>query len=174
MSEENTINTRGASAGTRIRGLRIEVTPEIIDTAVPANSGHCMISDAVKSAATRKSIRLGKVTTDLQTIRFSDLDKKVRYICFTPRVGQLALLQFDHGVKPEPFSFQLRPIQIIEQQHRERKATADKPGKGPSKPTLATRDKHGTGVPVIIGGQALVSVGLRREFGLRQMGTPSH
>jgi hypothetical protein len=85
----------------------------------------------------------------------------------------LALLQFDQGIKPEPFSFKLRPVQIIAVQHRERRAAAGKPGKGPSKPTIVTRDKYGTGVPVILGGKALVSVGLRREFGLRQMGTPA-
>jgi hypothetical protein len=173
--EETPIPTKNAGAGTKVKGLRIEVTHEIIATAIPANSGHCMISDAVKMAAVKKKMRVGKVLTDLQTIRFTDLDEKRRYICFTPREGQLALLTFDQGMKPEPFSFRLKPVQIIEKQHRERKATADQPGKGVSKPEIAIQMTGGHGGysrPVKVGGKALAttSVGLRREFGLRRLG----
>ena len=60
----------------------------------------------------------------------------------------------------------------IERQHRARKATSTEPGKGASKPRVVMqRTGHG---PVKIGGTALaVSVGLRREYGLRQLGVAS-
>jgi hypothetical protein len=161
--------TKGAQLGTRIRKLKIEVTPEIIAAAIPKDSGHCMISDAVKAAAAKAKLRIGKVLTDLQTIRFVDLDTGRKYICFTPRIGQIALLQFDKEIKPEPFHFKLKPVQIIEKQHRERKRTGDQPGKAPAKPRVVMQKR---GTPVVIGGRALamIATGQRREFGLRGMG----
>ena len=169
--ENNPINTEGGQAGFKVKSLKIDVTPQIIATAVPANSGHCMISDAVKAAATKAKMRVTKVLTDLQTIRFTDMDNKRRYVCFTPRVGQVALLEFDQGNKPEPFSFRLTPAQIIEPQHRAQKPKPGEPGRGPSKPRVANTNKDGYRRPVKIGGAAMAtSVGLRREFGLRQMG----
>ena len=161
--------TKGAQMGTRIRKLKIEVTEEIIATAIPQDSGHCMISDAVKAAAEKAKMRISKVLTDLQTIRFKDLDTGRTYICFTPRIGQVALLQFDAKIKPEPFHFRLKPVQIIEKQHRERKRVGDQPGKGPGQPKVV-KQKRGT--PVLLGGKALamIATGQRREFGLRGMG----
>ena len=50
------------------------------------------------------------------------------------------------SVKPEPFAFKLKPVQIIERQHRERKATATQPGHAPSRPVLAFSNK--AGIPV--------------------------
>lgn len=162
--EQLEIDSKGSNAGTKVRGLQIDVSTTIIATALPANSGHCMVSDAVKEAAVKKGWRIGKVLTDLQTIRFTDLAKKTRYICFTPRAAQLALLAFDQGVKPEPFGFHLRPVQII------------KTGTTPRAKTrrLAVTKSKSTGGharPIIHGGPSLpTTIGLRREFGLRQMG----
>lgn len=161
--------SKGSQLGTRVRKLKIEVTREIIETAIPQHSGHCMISDAVKAAAQKARMRIGKVTTDLQTIRFVDLDTGRKYICFTPRIGQVALLQFDKEIKPEPFHFRLKPVQIIEKQHRERKRVGDQPGKAASPPKVVMQKR---GTPVMIGGKALamIATGMRREFGLRGMG----
>jgi hypothetical protein len=164
-NENETHDSRGSNAGTRVAGLgAINVTTTIIDTAVPKNSGHCMVSDAVTEAARKKGWRIGKVLTDLQTVRFSDLQKKVRYVCFTPRVAQEALLAFDKGMKPEPFSFRLRPVQII---------TKVQGIKRPRRRLATTKPKASGGQarPIIHGGSALPTmIGLRREFGLRQMG----
>jgi hypothetical protein len=160
----DTETTTGALAGQKVKGLDVQVTAQHIATAVPKNSGHCMVSDAVKAAAVRRKLRIGKVLTDLQTVRFSDLDKKVRYICFTPRVAQVALLDFDQGKWPTPFKFRLAPVQIIAQQHR---------AKPKPRARLATRPTNSGGYtrPIKHGGEALATtVGLRREFGLRQMG----
>ncbi len=153
---------KGAQEGKRLRGLHIEITQDIIETALPANSGHCMASDAVKLAALRKGWKVGKVLTDLQTIRFTDKKKGVRYVCFTPRSVQEALLKFDQGQKPEPFSFRLSPVQIL------------KSGKsGRAKARIAMKKVNGkpAGRPIKHGGAPLpTTIGLRREFGLRAMG----
>jgi hypothetical protein len=157
--------SKGAAVYGKLKGMQVNVTQDIIDTAVPANSGHCMISDAVMAAARQKKWKIGKVLTDLQTIRFTDLKKAVRYICFTPRVGQLALLAFDQGVKPEPFGFHLRPVQILPRQSR---------GKRLPRPRVAISVKKDGIIrdrPMKHGGSALpITVGLRREFGLRSLG----
>ena len=169
--EQTPINTKGGQAGhSQFSRLKIEVTAENIACAIPANSSHCMIADAVKSSLGKK-MRLSKVLVDLQTIRFTDLKTKRRYICFTPRVGQRAIALFDQGIKPEPFSFKLKPAQIIEHIQKAKPATPTEPGKGASKPRIAI--PSGRGAPVKIGGDALaITVGLRREFGIRQLGMP--
>jgi hypothetical protein len=171
--EETPMDTKGALAAQKVKGLQVEVSLDNIETALPANSGHCMVSDAVKDSAKKKGWRIGKVLTDLQTIRFTDLKKKLRIICFTPREAQLALLKFDQGVKPEPFVFRLKPVQIISKAQRAVKAKDGQPSKAPAKPRLATRptNKGGYTRPIKHGGPSLpITVGLRREFGLRQMG----
>ena len=82
----------------------IKVTQEMIDRAIPADSSHCMIADAVQATLPKAEF----VAVDLATIRWSDRKKGLRYTFLTPRGAQWALVQFDQGVKPEPFSFILR------------------------------------------------------------------
>lgn len=89
---------------------RIKITEDIIDRSVRSNSSHCMIADAV-----REQIKdANYVSVDLQTIRFSVGDE--RFIYFTPRTAQLALIRFDQGDEDiEPFTFSLgRPTQIVQ------------------------------------------------------------
>ncbi len=165
MEYESKLGTdKGAQDGKRLGRLSIQVTEDIINTALPANSGHCMASDAVKLAAESRGWKIGKVLTDLQTIRFTDLKKKIRYICFTPRTVQVALLAFDQGQKPEPFSFRLQPVQILQSR---------KSGGGHPKARIAIKKVSGkpAGRPIKHGGPPLpTTIGLRREFGIRQMG----
>lgn len=164
MEDSSNKTKQGAFAGAKVRGLKVQVTDTIIATAIPKDSGHCMVSDAVKAAAVRKKFRIGKVLTDLQTVRFTDLDNKTRYVCFTPRVAQMALLAFDHGVTPTPFGFRLSPAQVITPQHRARPRKRARVAMAPTSGGGHTR-------PIKHGGIALATtVGLRREFGLRQMG----
>ena len=84
--------------------LYVPVTQEIIDSAVPRDSGYCMFAEAIKKCLPG----ITKVAVDLQTIRFSDPDKRKRYCYLTPRICQVALVNFDQGTKPEPFIFRLR------------------------------------------------------------------
>jgi len=93
----------------RSRRVDVEVTPEIIGTATQADSGHCMIADAVKAAVPGAA----NISVDLQTIRFSDPKKRMRYVYLTPRMAQLALVDFDAGEMPDPFTFRLDRAHIV-------------------------------------------------------------
>jgi hypothetical protein len=146
----------------RITKLRIKVRKHHIDMAVPGNSAHCMISEAIREAMPEAR----HINTDLQTIRFSDPTTGRRMIYFTPPMCQTALLEFDDGVKPEEWSFFLRePAQIQQRKSRRGKAT--------------TKGKPHTGVPIKRDGKApprgslsdaKVRTGSIRRFGLRSMG----
>jgi hypothetical protein len=164
MTEE-TINTTGGQAGCkRVSGMRVNVTAAIIETAIPENSSHCMIADAVKAAAVGKKMRISNVLVDLQSIRFTDRDTGKRWICWTPLQGQQAIQKFDAGTKPEPFTFRLKPVQVIEKTQR-KQATRT----GASKARVAFPHKTG-GTPIKHGGRVIPTIGLRRVFGIRQLG----
>lgn len=90
--------------GTNRQGRQIKVSAEIIAEATKADSSHCMIADAVRAQVPGASY----VSVDLQTIRFTDREKGVRYIYLTPMAAQQQLVRFDQGHEMKPFSFQLR------------------------------------------------------------------
>jgi murein DD-endopeptidase MepM/ murein hydrolase activator NlpD len=71
--------------------VTIQVTADDIATAIPKDSGHCAIADAIA----RQIPGAKRVSVDLQTIRWSDAD--TRYTYLTPRAAQLFLLAFDQG-----------------------------------------------------------------------------
>lgn len=139
----------------------VDVTQTEIDLAIPRDSGHCMISDAVRAAFPNAK----SVSTDLQTIRFSDSVKGLRYTYLTPRIAQVALVRFDQGIPPEPFRFRLRRGQV------------SRAGKKPAvKPDLLARaELRGPaheGVPSKVGGRTppiAAHAGKRRAFGLRAL-----
>lgn len=97
----------------RLRGLpQIEITvgEETITAAVQRDSRHCWIAESIALAYPDAS----SVTVDLQSIRISNRAKRLRYLYLTPPACQRALIDFDRGLKPEPFSFSLRrPAQIV-------------------------------------------------------------
>ena len=106
-----------AKRGQRAPKLDFPVTAEMIDTAVPRDSSHCMIVDGLKAAFPYAR----KPTVDLATIRFTDPATGRRYIYLTPEHAQLALLNFDHGIKPEPFLVTGYAAQIVEARKRRTK-----------------------------------------------------
>jgi hypothetical protein len=93
------------------RRVEVEVTEAVIAKAVPVDSAHCMISDAIRAAHPE----FKGVATDLATIRFTDPAKRQRYIYLTPLVAVEALSRFDAGDHIEPFKFSLKaPVQVVE------------------------------------------------------------
>lgn len=112
---------------------RIRITQEIIDQSMRANSSHCMIADAVRAAVPEATY----VQVDLQTIRFST--EISRFVYFTPRAAQLALVKFDQGENDiKPFDFALgRPTQIVERGRDVDKAS--KPAPSPTKSASAAK-----------------------------------
>ena len=84
--------------------LTVEVTEDIINNAEKRSSSHCMWADASRVAfPTAKSI-----SVDLQTVRFTDPEKKLRYVYLTPRAAQVSLVLFDQGVHTDPMKVILR------------------------------------------------------------------
>lgn len=88
---------------------RVKVTQEIIDTSTVKDSSHCMIADAVAKDIPNASY----ISVDLATIRFTDTSAGVRYIYLTPRSAQAALLAFDAGEKPDPFTVNLEGAHVL-------------------------------------------------------------
>lgn len=142
---------------------QIIVTQDDIDTAIPKDSGHCMIADAIKH-----SIPNAKApTVDVGTIRFTDGKTGDRLTYVTPYFAQQVLQDWDYGQKPKPFAFQLRTLIHI------------RPKSAIARPTVAFEkrlhvkgEKHGfsESAPVKIGGSPIArpSKGRIRRFGLRE------
>jgi hypothetical protein len=124
------------------RKLRLDITQDIIDTALPQNSSHCMIADAVKRALPD----VKAISVDLTTIRFTDPVKRQRYIYLTPRSAQVALINFDQGNSVVPFSFQLRTATQVT------RIAAGNSGPGGRKTERVIAASGGTGMPVKVGG----------------------
>jgi hypothetical protein len=174
LIKENAItegDLKGMRKGMKLGQKPIKVTQEIIETAIPTESGHCMVSDGVRPVAMLAGMRIGKsknaILTDIQTIRLTDLNTRIRYIWFTPRWVAERILQFDKGVKPEPFTFRLgRPVQIIAPIVK-----TDGEPKPKRKLYLNTAKNGHTHRPVRIGRPEMAKMlGVRREFGLRAVG----
>lgn len=168
--------------------VKVNITQELVEQSKLADSSHCMIAEAVKIAYPDAT----KVSVDLQTIRFSNPAKRVRYIYLTPRLAQIALVQFDQGREVEPFSFTLagahvigmyeRPLQRLQGIEADQDTGATKPievavknRERTHKARLAKQglrfDDNNGSVPRRVGGKAPPSTPFsrRRAFGLRAL-----
>jgi hypothetical protein len=154
--------------------ITVVVTKDIIDRSEQRDSSHCMLAEAVKAAVPNAQ----KVSVDLQTIRFTDPEKRLRYIYLTPRQAQVALILFDQGKHNDPFTVFLRGAQVIKMGDpaapRARSATPAMP-EGTKAEFRQPSPGNPHDVPLIIGGTApptgpLTNTtyrGKRRAFGLR-------
>ena len=153
--------------------VRINVTAELINTAARSHSSHCMIAEAIKTVVPSAK----KVSVDISTCRFSDFEKGLRYVYLTPRTAQEALVDFDEGLTPKPFSFLLRGAHVTRagssqaKAESSNKAESKRPSRGaklPNRKRLVSG--HGTNVgavPRAVGGRRPPQLHIRREFGLR-------
>jgi len=146
----------------------IHITQKEVEGGIVADSRKCMIAEAVKNCLPN----VKNVAVDLATIRFTDTKTGSRYTYMTPRAAQQALVQFDNGQKPEPFSirlqtlFQIRPKSVIARRN---------PTKG-----IVFEKEYGENIapkaPIKVGGQPMpkATLGYIRRFGLRSLptGTP--
>lgn len=168
--------SRKSSAGhTGGRGIVLDVSQEIINAAIPKDSSHCIIADALRAAVPAAR----HVSVDLQTIRFTDPATSKRYVFLTPGPAQSVLVNFDQGVMPEPFLMRLgKPAQIVKSGRtaRDKGETDAHPNMPPGqRRRLRTRTDATQGHPQVLGGKlpptaALSSTrGKRRTFGLRTL-----
>lgn len=153
--------------------VTVTATPEIIEKAIPANSGHCVWADAVKQAYPDAQ----RISVDLATIRFTDPKKGQRYTYLTPRSVQVSLVNFDQGIKPEPMSVRLKGGIVTKSSPKGGTGKAHSPIP-PRRATLAPDYEGTTSGNVVdrVGGKTppLAAYGnrggQRREFGLRGLG----
>lgn len=168
---------------TRSPRLELTIDEDLIKHSMERDSSHCMIAEAVKAAYPDAQ----RVSVDIQTIRFSDPRKGLRYTYLTPRIGQIALVKFDQGIKPEPFTVQLRNGQVTAATNlRTREQSSLSPAQKAQRiaaskqwqeknremkrARLAAPEAEGS-VPDKIGGRTppLAPLARRRAFGLRAL-----
>src|SRR5688500_600721 len=95
----------------RVRSPRIElrIDRELVERCVKADSGHCMIAEAIREQVPGASY----ITVDIQTVRWSDRKKGVRYAYLTPTSAQRKLIRFDQGDEElESFTVRLTHAQV--------------------------------------------------------------
>ena len=180
-------------ADRKVRGgrrLAFDVPADVIADATQANSANCMIAVALKRALPHAQA----VSVDLATIRYTDKERRERFIYLTPPTAQAALLLYDAGGQPEPFSVRANVAQIVPM-NRGRKVKTDgaKATQGRPKGSKTTRRARtrpngrspgevikdgGTPPPVgaLAGGTiagAKLKTGRARRHGARVMGTRS-
>src|SRR5688572_22178065 len=82
---------RAPSRTPRAPRVIVNVTQEMIDRSMVKDSSHCMIAETVRAAVPSAQY----VAVDIQTIRFSDPKRRLRYTYLTPRIAQVPIVQFD-------------------------------------------------------------------------------
>jgi hypothetical protein len=87
----------------------ISVGQEHLDEALRANSSHCAIAFAIREAVPYAR----RISVDLQTIRWTDSKRGVRYCFLTPHVAQQdVIIPFDQGEECKPVTFRMKPAWI--------------------------------------------------------------
>jgi hypothetical protein len=167
----------------------ISVEQPHLDAALRANSSHCAIAMAIKEQVPDAR----HIAVDLQTIRWSNPKRGVRYVFLTPHIAQTdVIIPFDQGEECKPVSFKMRPAFISrigakrnqtpepEQLKGTGLKVAEEPRRlipyaGKEKPKRKRHAKisktrpDGT-IPTTLGGKLPpVPVLSRREFGLRAL-----
>ncbi len=171
--------------------LTVEVTAELIRDSKKRDSSHCMIAESIKATFPGAA----HISVDLQTIRFTDPKKGLRYTYLTPRKAQVAIVLFDQAKPFDPFSIRLRggqvtrggtgqrrKLQPLSEAQREQRAEATKRSAELARGRMAPSvDNPERGVPEKIGGKAPPTMKMRdgsdipfsrrREYGVRALST---
>lgn len=162
--------------------VTISITKELIEASKVRNSSHCMIAQAVKEAFPTAS----RVMVDLQSVRFTDPKKGLRYTYLTPERAKNALIEFDQGRIPPPFTCTLAKAHITRANIKnlgveEKAAIKNVSGRDPrNRPVIVhrknkvdNRPPRGSGgcIPELIGGRPppIGKFATLRRFGLRML-----
>lgn len=150
----------------------INVTEDDINRALPRSSRHCMVEYAIEHDVPNAS----RAIVDIQTIRWTDKAKGLRYTFITPAKLLALMLAWDEGHKPKPFSFRLRGAQITSS-----RATVFQKGRGQVRkavhklgrrhPLITKGDAKKRMRPAIVGGEPppLTRFQNNRVFGSRTL-----
>lgn len=162
-----------ASRSARSPRLKLDISNELMKEAIQKDSSHCMIAEAVLTAFPEAK----KISVDLATIRFTDNKKRLRYTYLTPRIAQVALVNFDQGRLPEPFAFELKGAQVTKSgsnkpKNRSKATPAQEIALSKARLVLRRKDGHvaervGGQTPPLQRGKDDLPFTRRRAFGLR-------
>ena len=163
----------------------VTITPRMARAAEQKNSSHCAIAEAIKLLYPWAT----GIAVDLQTIRFSDPKKVLRYVYLTPRVAQQYIVDFDRGETTAGLSFKLRRGHVMPMKRKSANEAAgertrylekkDTPEYKKASENIRLREKlrhsvlHDRGrgphsLPDPFGGAPPpIAPGRRREFGIR-------
>jgi hypothetical protein len=142
------------------RSIRVRVDQDAIDQSMRKSSAHCMIATAIK----RQYPRLRNIVVNITQIGMTDPKTGVRSLFLTPRIAQIALLNYDWGKAVEPFKFQAKdPVVRLWKKHSRSDRKGRKKVYKRLHPTKSRELQPGTL-------RAKYSIGQRREFGLNAMG----
>jgi hypothetical protein len=145
-------------------GALIAVDKQTIQDACRRDSSHCMIAEAIKDRFPKARY----VSVDVQTIRFSDLSAGFRYTYLTPRSCQKAIVEFDQGMQPSPFSFQLINGAVTKAGNGSYYSIHKKKILAKMKRARLIDRKKARGVNQSrVGGKTPPRIGTRREFGIK-------
>ena len=94
-------------------GGRAEITvaQKYIDAAMERNSSHCATADAIKEQVPEAR----HISVDLQTIRWTDRTKGLRYVFLTPHAIQTnIIIPFDQGLREDckPATVRMKPAYV--------------------------------------------------------------
>lgn len=142
----------------------IEVTKQHIEEALPNESSHCMVAEAIKTSLPG----VQAVSVDIQTIRWSDPELGYRYTYVTPKSVVNAIIDFDEGIKPQPFRFAPRGGQITSMARGGKGRQTPRHPELPRRATVRPPTKNET-IPELVGGKPprKTNVGGRRQFGIK-------
>ena len=147
--------------------LAVSVSKETIARAERAKSRTCMIAEAIKEAYPGAS----SVSVDIQTCRFTAPEKGLRYVYLTPRMAQVALLDFDQGILPEPFEITLKAAHVVRSHQGTKVFKEANPETVDPLAKASTRQIDGSAGgrsnPVRVGGRAPPQMKMFRRFGLK-------
>lgn len=139
--------------------LTVTVTAEHIQLGKRGSSTRCMVAEAIRE----QFPQFMNPSADIQTIRFSDPVRQLRYVYLTPYEPHLAMVLFDTGITPKPFAFTLkRASQIvrtanwgaIQGSKKKRASTVRKAVTEGAKHPSEARSESG-GKPPLLGGRRL-------------------
>jgi len=148
--------------------LEFVVTKEVIETSKTQSSSHCMIAEAIRAAYPGAQ----QISVDLQTIRFSDPVKRLRYVYLTPRTAQVPIVYFDQGYTPDEFPVVLKAAQVVRMRQQIITPAGTKKQKSNYDPPIVR--KASVHQPEVTGGKTppIGPFAKKRAFGLKALQVP--
>lgn len=146
-----------------MKRLKVVVTDAEIDGAVQGNSQKCMIAEAIRRDYRD---RFTNIVVDKEEMAMTERETKARYKFLLPPVARVALLVFDHGKRPVPFTVYFR--RPIVRQRRSHLTSGDIK-KGARIPRLAGNQsvKLARGAMPRLDAEGRLKMGRDRYFGKR-------